>query len=350
LLDPETLRDYSYQHIGTTYEFGQKLIASYYAIAPKENYFMGCSRGGGEAMAAAAIYPDNYDGILAQAPAPEMKAFIARSASQSNLAPVTTQEWDSIYGAYIARCDALDGLVDGVVSSKKACTFDPIQWVSDQNWSPDKQATVKSQYSDLKLADGTLINNKYPMGQYFDLTSLGTAWLRIAKNDWNYDPKTFNLDADWKAIVAMADSVSLDVDPAKLSQFLQKGKKIMVFMGGDDAALSIDATNAYVEKVASAAGASAVNMQTRYFPGVGHCGSTADASLQNGPNQSDMLDSLRKWTEEGVVPSQMIATRLNSDGTVKSTRPLCLAGFYPRYSGSGDVNLAQNFSCVAEGT
>lgn len=75
LLDRETLRDYSYQHIGTTYEFGQALVEGYYANAPENNYFVGCSRGGGEAMTAAAIYPENYDGVVAQAPAPEMLAW-----------------------------------------------------------------------------------------------------------------------------------------------------------------------------------------------------------------------------------------------------------------------------------
>lgn len=351
LLDRETLRDYSYQHIGTTYDFGQAIMANYYANKPKNNYFMGCSRGGGEAMAAAALYPDNYDGIVAQAPAPEMKAFIARAASQGPLATVATTEWNSILSAYIEQCDALDGVKDGVVSAKKACTFDPIQWVAAQNWTPAKQDAVKSQYSDLKLADGTVVNQKYPLGEFFPLTDyLGEPWLRIARSDWSwtYSVKNFDLNSDWRNISSMADSVSLDVDPLKLAQFLKKGKKMLVYMGLDDAALSIEATDAYINNVKTAAGSSSINTQTRYFPGVGHCGATNETT-QLGPNSADMLGALRNWVETDTAPGNMVATRFNADGTVKARRPLCLVGTHPQYKGTGDVNLAESYSCVADG-
>lgn len=352
LLDRDTLRDYSYQHIGVTYEFGQAIMANYYSNKPKHNYFMGCSRGGGEAMAAAAIYADNYDGIVAQAPAPEMKAFIARAASQGPLATVTTTEWNSILSAYIDRCDSLDGLKDGVVSAKNACTFNPIQWVAEQNWTQPKQDAVKSQYSDLRLADGTLVNQKYPLGEYFPLSGfLGAPWIRIAKNDlsWTYDVANFDLNAEWGNISSMADSVSLDVDPMKLGQFLRKGKKMLVYMGQDDAALSIEATNAYIDKVKAIAGSSSANTQTRYFPGVGHCGATNETT-QLGPNNADMLGALRTWVQTGTAPGNMVATRLNADGTVKARRPICLVGTYPKYNGAGDINLAESYKCVADGT
>ncbi|NKI72736.1 tannase/feruloyl esterase family alpha/beta hydrolase [Collimonas pratensis] len=351
LLDRETLVDYSYRQIGTTYEFGQQIMKAYYAASPQHNYFMGCSRGGGEAMVAAALYPDNYDGIVAQAPAPEVKAFIARSASQGPLTPLTSDEWNQINTQYINQCDALDGVTDGVVSARQSCTFDPIAWVASQNWTADKQATVRSQYSDLKLSDGTLINQKYGLGPFFDLTSLGQPWLRIAKNDfsWTYDVKTFNLDADYGAISAMVDSVSLDVDPLLLGQFLRKGKKVLVFMGGDDTALSIEATNAYMAKTVALSGGNGANTQTRFFPGVGHCG-IPNATTLLGPDSAEMLGALRNWVEKGTAPGAMVATKLNADGTVKATRPLCLVGTYPKYKGSGDVNKAENFTCAADGT
>lgn len=349
LSDPETLRDYSFAHIGTTYEFGQALMQSYYSAEPANSYFVGCSRGGGEAMAAAAIYPDRYDGIIAQAPAPEMKAFIARTSTIGALPGLSAAKWSLLNTTYIDRCDALDGLVDGVVSNPGACTLDP---TTVAGWNAGELATIQSVMSDLKLRDGTVVNGKTGYGPAFAgfLGGLGSSWMTyvMAKDEPNYDPKAFDLDTYWPKIVSGADAVSLDVDPVALGAFLRQGKKMLVYMGGDDTALSIQSTKDYHAKAVAAAGTGGGNTQIRFFPGVGHCGGTG-ATLQ-GPEKAEMLGALRSWVEDGKAPTDLVAARLNADGSTKLSRPICLSGSYPRYNGSGDTSLAANFTCVAEGT
>ena len=59
----------------------------------------------------------------------------------------------------------------------------------------------------------------------------------------------------------------------------------------------------------------------------------------------DSLTALEAWVERGVVPvNQVVADTIGVPGR---TRPLCEWPAYPRYNGSGDVNAAASFACVA---
>ena len=52
-----------------TAEVAKALIRAYYRKDPTRSYFLGCSRGGGQAMMEAQRYPKDFDGIVAGAPA-----------------------------------------------------------------------------------------------------------------------------------------------------------------------------------------------------------------------------------------------------------------------------------------
>jgi len=57
------------------------------------------------------------------------------------------------------------------------------------------------------------------------------------------------------------------------------------------------------------------------------------------------VKALDAWVESGKVPEQIPASRVRN-GKVDRTRPLCAYPRYARYSGSGNVDDAANFSCV----
>lgn len=65
-----------------------------------------------------------------------------------------------------------------------------------------------------------------------------------------------------------------------------------------------------------------------------------------GPVHADMMAQMRDWVEKGVTPDKLTAFNTDSSGNVTLTRPICQLGQYPKYSGSGDPNKAENFSCV----
>jgi feruloyl esterase len=76
------------------------------------------------------------------------------------------------------------------------------------------------------------------------------------------------------------------------------------------------------------------------IPGLGH----AVSSQFNGT--WDALTALEQWVEQGVAPAGQV-TR-DTVGVPGRTRPLCDYPKWPKYNGSGDVNSAASFTCVAQ--
>jgi len=58
--------------------FGQALINAFYGNPANKSYFAGCSTGGQQGLMEAERFPNDYDGILAGAP-----AFNARTCTPS---------------------------------------------------------------------------------------------------------------------------------------------------------------------------------------------------------------------------------------------------------------------------
>jgi pimeloyl-ACP methyl ester carboxylesterase len=346
----EAMLDYSYRAIGMTYEFGWALISDFYKRAPNKRYFMGCSRGGTEAMKAAAQYPNHYDGIIAQAPAPHMAAFVARIASYPAMEALEDKKWQAVYNAYVEQCDELDGLKDGVVSNRVACRFDPSRL---SFLTASELRTVEGVTSNLELADGTVIDRRYwwgsQSGVFAALAELGKQWMWYPiLNDPGYDPKAYDVNKYWPRIVAGTRPYSLDVKPDELSTFLKLGKKMLIFMGVDDPTLSIDDTVSFEKRVQALSGDAAANTQMYLLPGVHHCGYRM--TEYRGAETADMLGALRLWVERGVVPVHLIAKHVDAGGHVINARPLCPIGTYPKYLGRGNPDDAASFTCQRDGT
>jgi feruloyl esterase len=62
----------------------------------------------------------------------------------------------------------------------------------------------------------------------------------------------------------------------------------------------------------------------------------------------DVVLALARWVEQGVAAEAIVATTLKV-GAVVRQRPVCVYPKQARYSGSGDINVAANFTCVAAG-
>src|SRR5262249_42965843 len=75
-------------------------------------------------------------------------------------------------------------------------------------------------------------------------------------------------------------------------------------------------------------------------PGMGHCGGG------EGPNVFDKIGPLERWVEQGTAPNALIASHA-TDGKVDRTRPLCSYPQVAKYKGTGSVDDAANFACVA---
>lgn len=86
-------------------------------------------------MMSALKYPEDFDGILAGAPAVNLQHLLGWSGmisravgapeGKSSPSYVPNELWDLVSEEILRRCDALDGRVDGIVSEPDECEFDP---------------------------------------------------------------------------------------------------------------------------------------------------------------------------------------------------------------------------------
>ena len=66
---PEKIVDYGHRAIHETAVKGKAIATAFYGSAPKRSYFNACSNGGRQALMEAQRYPEDYNGIIAGAPA-----------------------------------------------------------------------------------------------------------------------------------------------------------------------------------------------------------------------------------------------------------------------------------------
>ena len=101
------------------------------ATVRRLSYFNGCSAGGRQGLIEAQRYPDDFDGIVAGAPALNTTgraAFamsIAQAMHKDEASYIPPGKYPLIHDAVLDACDAADGVKDGVLENPKRCTFDP---------------------------------------------------------------------------------------------------------------------------------------------------------------------------------------------------------------------------------
>src|SRR5215813_15564410 len=128
---PEKLIDFGYRGVHETSVQAKAIIRAFYGRDPSLSYFAGCSDGGREALMEAQRYPDEFNGILAGAPANNWShlftGFVWNEQAALNTAgsSIPPAKLPAIQNAVLAACDTLDGLKDGLLEDPRSCRFDP---------------------------------------------------------------------------------------------------------------------------------------------------------------------------------------------------------------------------------
>ena len=109
------------------------VVQAFYGEAPKLSYFTGCSTGGQQALSEAQRYPDDYDGIVAGAPAinrthlhaSAVWVYPAAQAVPGGALPV--DKLTLLHKAVVEACGTLHGGVksDPFLLDPSLCHFDP---------------------------------------------------------------------------------------------------------------------------------------------------------------------------------------------------------------------------------
>jgi feruloyl esterase len=360
---PQKLIDYAFRAVHVTAMTAKALAQTYYAAPAKRTYFDGCSTGGRQGLIAAQRFPDDFDGIVVGAPVLNFSStMIGYAKDQKALAaaPLNADAIKTVGDAVMAKCDAIDGIKDGVIDDPRRCPFNPASDIPKCSGDTAAPGCLSAaQIHSVEVIYAPLMHNGdtffpgWPAGAEAGWTpwfvapngrsiswNFGEAFLKniaFGRPNANYDWLTFDVTADLPKI--QGAQALLDATNPDLSRFKARGGKIVSYVGWADPALNPLMSVGYYEAVMKAAGGSATDFYRMFMvPGMGHCGGGA------GTSTFDTFTPLVQWVEKGTAPETIPASRV-VNGTVVRTRPLCP---YPKtaiYKGSGSTDDAANFAC-----
>jgi feruloyl esterase len=357
--------NFGYLAIHRTAEAAKAIIAHYYGAPASRNYFTGCSRGGGQAFMEAQRFPDDFDGIVAGAPAYDWTGIAAQMIRNAQAAfpdparlgtpMLSIDELKLVESKILDACDAGDGVKDGILNDPRQCRFD----VNSLPLSNEQKGVLKAIYGATTNRDGEI----YP-AQPFGGEGQTAGWpswivggspqppgqkepsLRFAFgagifkylvfNDPNWDYSKYDL-SNWKRDTALA-ATFLNATNPDLSAFKARGGKLLLWHGWADPALTPLASIRYHEQVYARDPGAREYFRTFMLPGVLHCGGGA------GPDTADWPGAIAEWVENGKAPDRIVA-RKTVNGAVTRTRPLCPYPQKAEYRGQGSTDDESNFLC-----
>ena len=387
---PEKITDFGYRAVHEMTMKAKAVIQAFYGAKASRSYFASCSNGGRQALMEAQRYPEDYDGIIAGAPANYWTHLLSAGAwdlqaLQGDPASyVPAAKLPALSAAVLKACDSLDGVTDGLVSEPQKCRFDPATLLcketdTNQCLTPPQVEALKKLYAGPKNSKGERVFPGRVMNGAEDGRGGWSTWVtgnganaslmylfttgffsNMVFDDpaWNFT--TFDLDAGVKAADAK-QAANLNANDPNLKAFQARGGKLILYHGWSDAAISAFNTVDYFNRVAATMGARETAQFVRLYmvPGMQHCGDGPGPNLfgQNlSPGvppdpQHNLFSALQQWVENGTAPERIVAVKLKDDrnpaGGAAITRPLCPFPQVASYKGTGDTNDEASFVCAA---
>jgi feruloyl esterase len=430
-IDPQARLDYGYQAVGKLTPMAKALISAAYGRRPERSYIGGCSNGGRHTMVAAARYPDQYDGFLIGSPGFNLpKAAVASMYGGQQYAPFavpgatipggpfaglpdlsgafTPAERKLLSDRVLEKCDALDGVADGLVQNVKACqrAFDLDRDVPTCPGARDgtclsagQKTAIGNIFAGPKDAAGRPIYASFPYdaghgssGTIFwefiapvilDPGAVGFIFKTPPENPATFNPPAFTFSADIDLLsheifatnptyTQSGMSFMTPPHPTDLDGVRKRNGRILVYHGVSDPIFSVNDTISWFRRLEG--NDDRDHDRGRHgrdddddggHDGGGHDGEFARLFLvpsmnhcSGGPatDQFDMLGALVRWVEEGDAPEQVMATargpgnvggvnaEVPAGWAADRTRPLCPYPSIAEYRG-GDVERAASFVC-----
>jgi feruloyl esterase len=377
LSNPQKAIDYAYRAVHVTAITAKEIAKAYYARPPARSYWNSCSNGGRQGLLEAQRYPDDFDGIVANAPWVDQTGFtIGAMWNQRALleAPLSADKLALVAARVMAKCDAVDGLADGLIDDPRACRFDPARDVpacDGEKDAPDcltdAQATALKKIYGGVVSDGrpyfpgfmygseavTVGPNGVPASGWVNLIVPGQpdakpADFSLAESTMKYlvfDPprpeydfRTFDFNRD-VGLLERWGKVANANNP-DLSAFRKHGGKLIMTYGWADPILQPLMGINYYERALDVNGPKTPEFFRLFMiPGMAHCGGGV------GPDRNDAVTAVIDWVEKGRAPDSMVASKVVDDQVLR-TRPLCPYPQVARYSGKGSIDDAANFRCT----
>ena len=359
---PEKVVDFAYRAVHEMTVQAKAVAEKHYGSAPRLSYWNGCSTGGRQGLKEAQKYPEDYDGIIAGAPANFMThlsthaLWVAQATLKDPASLIPREKYAAIHKAVLDACDALDGVKDGVLEDPARCHFDPksIQCTAGDApicLTPPQVEAARRIYAPAKnprtgaeifpgMALGSEMGWAALAGGPGPLTISNDHYRFIVFKNADWDFKTLDFDKDVALADRLDDGVMNATDP-NLKAFFNRGGRLLMYHGWVDQLISPQNSINYYQSVVKAQGGvekTADSIRLFMVPGMAHCAGG------DGTSTFDSLGTLEQWVEQKKAPDQIVASRAVK-GVVDRTRPLCPYPQVAVYKGSGSPDEAANFVC-----
>lgn len=327
------------------------MLSPFYGAEANKSYFLACSLGGRQAVKAADMFPNDFDGVVAGSPATDFNNLYSWRASFFPITGavgspnfISPDTWKTtIHDEVLRQCDTIDGVADGIIEDSSLCHFDPNTLLCGSGVSNSTAACLNSTQVEIvrKIFDpydwqnNTLLYPAMnPGGEIMSADglydgqpwALSEGWFRYAvHNDPNWDPANYSL-----ADAALADEINpgnIRTWPDTLADFQNRGGKMVMFHGGQDNQISSFNSPRFYEHLRSGMSYSTSQMDDflRFFriSGMFHCQGgpgawvlgQAGGSAAQGPfdGEHNVLAAVVDWVEKGAAPETMTGTKYNND-------------------------------------
>jgi len=355
--------NFGYLAVHRTAEAAKAIIHSYYDAPSEKNYFSGCSNGGRQALMEAQRFPDDFDGLVAGAPAYDFVGIAAQFIKDIQAAfpdpKVTTSLFTAdalkaVEAQVLEKCDALDGVKDGVMEDPRKCAVnvDALTGVT-----PQQRDVLKKIYG-ATGKDGSIYPAQPPGGEGQSggwpawITGPGTGTPQGPSLRYGFGTQFFKFfvfgDPAWdytKYDVANTRKDAalvgtfMNATDTKLEAFKAKNRRLILWHGWADPALTPLASVKYYEQAESTDPKLRDAFRMFMMPGVLHCAGGP------GPDNADWTSAIVDWVEKGKAPDRVVAKKTAADGSVTRSRPLCPYPQHAVYSGTGGSDDEKNFAC-----
>ena len=361
---PEKLVDLGYRAVHEMTAQAKKLIDRYYGAPPKLSIWNGCSQGGRQGIAAAIRYPEDFDAVVAGAPAVNWIHLHAgrmaanRAANKTPESTIPRAKYQLLQDAALAACDVDDGVTDGVIEHPGTCRFDPQVLQCSPGQAEDSCLTApqveaaKTMYAPVVhprtgevVLPGLVPGSELGWSAAAAAQPVGTAleaYRYLVFQDAKWDPVAFDPASDIDRMMQVDSGDVLGTTSTDLKAFFDRGGKLLLYHGWADAQVTPLNTIAYFDKVVSRVGREAVgrSIQLYMVPGMNHC------SGGPGTDRFDVVAAMEQWVTSGQAPARIVASRV-VNGVADRTRPLCPYGQVAVWDGRNSTNDASSFTCSA---
>ena len=367
--------DHGYLATHETAILAKKIVNAYYGSDPLYSYWVGCSTGGKQGLGEAQRYPEDFDGYVVGAPVIyyaelQLKAVYNALAVLDGPGQVKPEKLKTLADTVLDKCDAIDGLKDGLIENPLKCNFDPARDLhkcagedTAGCFTAAQIAGISKVYDGVRNSAGQLLFPGLAIGSETIGPPTGrpapprSGWDGAISNSFNiassffkfmafnppagpdWDFHSLNVDRDYAALREVAfqiDQIIPDLSAAKM-----RGSKIVQYHGWSDPGVTPKMSVNYYEAAMKAMGEKETKDFYRFFPvpGMFHCGGGP------GCGNADWLTAVVNWVEKGVAPDMIVGAHIEGGKTMR-TRPICAYPTVSRYKGTGSIDDAANFSCV----